>query len=289
MLFKMADDKKSSEPTVIFASASEPCCAAKNAKSKKYIAVGVIALLITVLVVIGALVGMKIYTDNNLEVVKYTLQANGVSQNVSVDNNNAITYHVSREGLEAWILQDFDKGIQVTKQIVGGSTQCYVTALNRSLATDASSIPDTTPNTDDATSDHVTYKILPDRIVDLSFLGKKASELCKNIPTYHAVPDCGNVDNSVKVENSSSAVGHRTKRTPAFCATCSGPGVVNCRCICGCCGIVCADYPTSGTVCTWYYNYGTNQWVCTFYYRRLYAIYTMAWPTCTYGGYRYLP
>ena len=39
---------------------------------------------------------------------QYSIQAKGVSQNVSVDNN-VVTYHVVKNDVEAWIVDDFDK------------------------------------------------------------------------------------------------------------------------------------------------------------------------------------
>lgn len=293
MLFNMSDDKKTTvEPTVIIASqpTSDENGAKKSRLTKKHVAVAVVALLVTGLVVTGALVGMKIYTDSNLEVIKYTLQANGMTQNVSVDNN-VVSYHVKKDDMEAWVVQDFDKNIQVTKRLADGRANCFVTALNRSLAPDASSIPDTTPDTSGSSTTTVAYAILPDQITDLSFLGKKASALCQNIPTYHAVPDCGKPDaNDVKIDNTTS-LDHRSKRTPSFCpapAPCNYP---YCQCICGCCSIWCADYSQGGTVCTWSGRRnpdGSITWVCTFYYRRLYALYIMSRP-CIYYGRQYIP
>jgi hypothetical protein len=54
-----------------------------------------------------------------------------------------------------------------------------------------------------APSASMLYKIIPNEIVDLSFLGKKSSALCQNIPTYHAVPDCGRMNEfKVPADNS---------------------------------------------------------------------------------------
>ena len=39
---------------------------------------------------------------------QYSIQANGVSQNVSVDKN-VVTYHVVKNNVEAWIVDDIDK------------------------------------------------------------------------------------------------------------------------------------------------------------------------------------
>jgi hypothetical protein len=47
----------------------------------------------------------------------------------------------------------------VSKVLVDGSTACYVSALNRSMATDASSIPDVAP---DAVSSFISRKGLID-------------------------------------------------------------------------------------------------------------------------------
>ena len=38
---------------------------------------------------------------------QYTLQANGVNQNVSTSENSVI-FHVTRSNVDAWIVQDFD-------------------------------------------------------------------------------------------------------------------------------------------------------------------------------------
>ena len=57
----------------------------------------------------------------------------------------------------------------------------------------------------DFPSTSVVYQVIPEPIPDISFLGKKASTMCQNIPTYHAVPDCGKaVDNYIasSVQNS---------------------------------------------------------------------------------------
>jgi hypothetical protein len=39
---------------------------------------------------------------------QYSIQAKGVSQNVSVDKN-VVSYHVVKNEVEAWIVDDFDK------------------------------------------------------------------------------------------------------------------------------------------------------------------------------------
>ncbi len=86
-----------------------------------------------------------------------------------------------------------------------------------------------------------------------------------------------------------TAVNQRSKRTPAFCTPpypCTQP---NCRCICGCCGIVCADFPKTSIVCTWYFNTLLQKWTCGFYFNELYYVTFLNPQTCQYNGVTYLP
>lgn len=288
MLVTMSDEKQStSEPTVVFTTSQMAGDMAKSVKSritKKHVLIAVISLLITGLVVTAVLVSIRMIADNNLEMLKYSIQAKGVSQNVSVDNN-VVSYHVVKDGVEAWIVDDFDKGLQVSKVLVDGKATCYVSALNRSMAQDASSIPSTTPaDASSAPSSSVIYQVMREPISDLSFLGKKASDMCQNIPTHHVVPDCGKSvdDKDIGLQNS-TAVDHRSKRTPAFCATCNR---YNCLCACGCCSRVCAWFAST----TYILRYSGGVWYCTYYYYTgyLYAIYGLQ-PTCSYSGRIYNP
>ena len=60
----------------------------------------------------------------------------------------------------------------------------------------------------------VIYKVVDQAISDISYLGKKASTMCKNIPTYHAIPDC-DVETSEPEEdgNSTLTTGNLVSRT----------------------------------------------------------------------------
>jgi hypothetical protein len=292
MLFKMSEDKtESAQPTVVFATpqatnngAMEAASTKKGRLTRKHLMIAGVALIITALIVTGVLVGIRIYMDAHLEELKYSLEYKGVSQNVTTDKN-IVTYHVVKDGVEAWVVQDFDKGIQVTKMLADNKAACYVTVLNRSLASDASSLPTTSPSVnDDTPSDSVLFTVVPDEITDISYLGSKASAMCKNIPTYHAVPDCGTANNDdVRVSNTTD-VGRR-KRTPRLCATCNRYA---CTCACGCCGMICGRL-ASTTYHVRYYCTSTGcTWICTFYFYEVYYRYSLK-PTCSYNGYSYNP
>lgn len=279
----MSDDKQSTiEPTVVIAASQISEGKQKSRLTKKHALIAVISLLITGLVVTAVLVSIRMISDNNLEVLKYTLNANGVSQNVSTSENSVI-YHVTRDNMKATIVQDFDNGLQVSKVLLDGTTTCYVTALNRSTATDPSSIPTTTPEAASGQSSmsQVIYKVLPDPIPDISFLGKKASAMCQNIPTYHAVPDCSQPAGSASALQNSTSVDHRSKRTPRFCAIYNNAY----QCACGCCGIVCGVFTSTNCVV----RFTGSSYTCTFYMSKLVAVYSIRPPPCIFGGYSYYP
>lgn len=262
---------------------SEP--AGKSLKSrltKKHVLIGVISLLVTGLVVTAVLVSVRMVMDNNLAVLKYSMNSNGVQQNVST-SENSVMYSVTKDNVQAWIVQDFDKGLQISKVLVDGQTTCYVTALNRSAATDPSSIPTTAPTVKDSSSPtHSIYKVLPDKIPEISFLGKRGSALCQNIPTYHAVPDCSQpakADSSM-LQGNSSAVGQRSKRSPAICAIYQGH-----YCYCGCCWMVCGSFRSYSYVCYYLNGY----WYCTYYMNYVTAYGWLGNSKCWYNGRYYLP
>lgn len=288
MTVTMSEDKKPvADPSFALAdnqvfqvAAMQPT---KSRFGKRNILIAVVCLLTTGLLVTAVLVGIRLFTDSNMEIAKYSLQANGVSQNVSVDNN-VVSYHVVKNGVEAWIVQDFDKELQVTKVLIDGHMSCYVTALNRTMASDASSVPDIAPHVDaSAPTGSMLYQVVQQQIADISFLGKKASTMCQNIPTYHAIPDCGKSagdPSGLMVHNATSA-DHRSKRTPRFCATCNLP---NCECACGCCGVVCGIFASN--TCIYYYSGGT--WWCTYYMNKFYGAISLR-PSCAYNGTTYWP
>jgi len=271
MFLKMSDEKQSTtEPTVIITPSQVSEGKPKSRLTKKHVLVAVVSLVIAGLVLTAVLVGIRLYTDHDLEILKYTLQANGISQNVSVDNN-VVIIHVQKDGADTWILQDFDREIQVAKVLNEGKASCYVTVLNRSVAIDAASVPDTAPTMNDhSPSQGVRYQIVPQRIADISYLGKKASSLCQNIPTYHATPDCGQV--TANTTGLATTNDQRSKRQTYYYMPCTWnnaycPGTtIPTTCYAGCCYLICGTFNTIPGC----FRYVANgQWVCSCYYRTL--------------------
>lgn len=199
-----------------------------------------------------------------------------VTQDVSADANaNIVQYHVLKDDVEAWILQDFDKDIQVTKLLTDSSVGCYVTQLNRSAAVDPKAIPSTTPKTDSKTpSMQLVYKVSERPISDISFLGRRPNELCKNIPTFWMEPYC---DDGSHTSQPNTTSPDRRKRS-TFCATCGGY-----YCACGCCGLVCGRFASN----TYHWYYSNGYYVCVYQMYYVSCNYSLRPYPCKYNGVSY--
>jgi hypothetical protein len=204
MLVKMSDDKNSSkvEPTIIVTPAqvsgeSNGNAVKKGRLTKKHVLIAVICLLITGLLVTGALVGIKLYTDNSLDIVKYQMSFkdkdnSNATQTVSVgDGDNTVIYHVTnKDGGDITVVNDFNRNIQVAKIESGQGASCYASVLNRSMAMEPNAIKTTAPSFANETAETVVYKPMADAITDIAFLGPRVNKMCSNVPTYWASPEC---------------------------------------------------------------------------------------------------
>lgn len=272
MKVTMSSDEKQStaEPTFVITAPTQAAEPMKSSKlTKKNILIGVICLVIAVLVLIAVLVGIKLVKDSDTAMLKYSLSMkdsknNDVQQNVSVDAN-VVVYHVVKEGQDVWIVDDFDKNVQVMKVTAADSTvACYVTALNRSEATDPKSIPSSAPTTNDKTpSKQLVYIVDDNPISDISFLGKRVTNLCQNIPTYWLKPHCN--DGTTGNMTTSGSDSGRTKRS-TYVGTCTDAWGTQ-PCYCGCCNVMCGSFASS----TFYYSFYDGYYHCT------YLMYHVCW------------
>jgi hypothetical protein len=259
---KMAEDK--AQPTFVITAPQDEQPKKTSRLTRKHILIAGVSLIIAVLVVVAVLVGIRLYSDHELAALKlqYSMTMKDkdnqdVKQNVSADANaNIVQYDIEKDGVKATILQDFDKGIQTSRVESESGVACYLTALNRSNAQEPSKIPTTSPTTDDNTpSRQLVYKVDSKPISDLSFLGKRASTLCANVPTHWMVPSCDG-DESGLTNSTTSPATHDIKKRATVCATCGGY-----YCVCGCCWAVCGSFASS--TYTWYYSNGV--YYCTYY------------------------
>jgi hypothetical protein len=285
---KMAEEK--AQPTFVLVASQDEQPKKTSRLTKKHILIAVVSLIIAVLVVVAVLVGIRIYTDHELEELKlqYSMTMKDknnqdVKQNVSADvNANIVQHDIQKDGVKATILQDFDKAIQTSRVETESGVACYLTALNRSHAQEPSKIPTTAPTPNDKTpSMQLVYKVDNRPISDISFLGRRASTLCANVPTYWMVPNCEGAEdglsNSTKT-TPANAVTHSIKKRSTVCATCKGY-----YCVCGCCNAICGSFASS--TYTWYYSNGV--YYCTYYMYSVSCRVDLSSDNCYVDGVRY--
>jgi hypothetical protein len=240
---KMTEEK--AQPTFIIAAPQDEQPKKTSRLTRKHILIAGVSLIIAVLVVVAVLVGIHLYTDHELEALKLKFSMTmkdkdnqDVSQNVSADANaNIVQYDIQKDGVKATILQDFDKGIQISRVETESGVTCFLAALNRSNAQEPSKIPTTAPTPDDHTpSTQLIYTVDNRPISDLSFLGKRASTLCANVPTHWVVPNCEG-DETGLTNSTAAPATHNVKKRATICDTCGGY-----TCVCGCCNAICGSF-----------------------------------------------
>jgi hypothetical protein len=192
----MSDDKKTEDitPNVVFTE-TEP--AAPPRKTKKYVIIAVSVVLAVGIILAAILVGMYMFTQAQKDIIQYTMHLGSNKQDVTSDpNENIVQYHVSTANQDAWIINDFNKDLQLTKIVKDGQTNCYLTALNRTRELDPSQI--TGPDSKDPTeAASLMYQTSDTPIVDTSFLGKTASAACKGVSVYWLYPHCNKENQNV--------------------------------------------------------------------------------------------
>ena len=207
---------------IITAAAERDDASKKSSVTKRHVLYAVSAVIVIAIILVAILVGVHMFTVSQKEITKFALQFKGrnnedINQEVQSDpNDNVVQYHVTKEGQDAYIVNDFNRGMQITKITENGKSTCYVTALNRSAVEDPSVITGSS-NVTMEKADY-TYTILDDPVADRSFLTKKAMDLCKDVPLHWIVKRCD-------AENEADVKGQRVKR-----ATCCRYRLRSCVC-----------------------------------------------------------
>jgi hypothetical protein len=289
---KMADEK--TQPTYVIATPQDDQPKKSSRLTRKHILIGSVSLVIIALIVVAVLVGIRIYSDHELESLKlqYSMTMKdknnqNVNQNVSADvNANIVQYDIEKDGVKATILHDFDKGIQISRVEGESGVACYLAALNRSNAQEPTKLPTTAPTPDENTPSRQLVYIVDDKpIKDLSFLGRRASTLCANVPTHWMVPSCQG-DEKGHTNSTSVDENHSVQKRATVCAYCRPyPYYYTYTCVCGCCWRVCGVFTSS--LVPWYYVNGV--YYCTYYmsYYSSACSYFLGQPYCLYGGRSY--
>jgi len=194
----MSEEKATTEPTIIFSQNEvlSPVVPPKSRPYRKYVIAAVIGVVVAAIVLTAILVGMYLFTEGQKDILKFSYTRDGnVKEEVTSDpNTNIVQYHVTDPAYEMWVVNDFNRDIQVMKIKAESGTNCYVAPLNRTMATDPSKVSapsniKATLKTQNATYT-VKYSVSNSPIPDTSFLSKAAKDTCQGISAYWVYPSC---------------------------------------------------------------------------------------------------
>lgn len=215
----------------------------RNGITKKHVMIGGGVIVLTGLIIGGILGGMYIFAQAQKDIVRFSLDFKSssdggkVNQDVESDPNaNVVMYHVTKDGKNVVIVNDFNRDMQVVKMVTESGTNCYVSALNRTAAVDPSQInaPGSTQMEDTKKSMSTIYTMSSSPISDRSFLPKKAQEMCKGVSVYWVYRGCsGQANNNPGMNN--TELDTRQRR-----AIYSAGYYGSYPCLNGCCYTVCA-------------------------------------------------
>lgn len=216
---KMPEEGLPQGPTYIVTSESSE--KTKNGKQKKYIIISVAGLLVVGMIIAAVLISMHMFTQAQKDIVKFSFQFKGskdndVNQEVTADpNDNVVMFHVTQEGQDAYIVNDFNKGMQFIKLTVDSQTSCFVTPLNMSEALSPSQIKDadSMKNADGKKKAEAPFQIASEPVVDRSFLTKKAADMCKGVTLYWVHKKCLDSKQELPSNNSTNIGNSDTGRT----------------------------------------------------------------------------
>jgi len=253
---------------------------------KKYVLIGVGLVILAGLIIAGILIGMHIYAQAQKDIVKFSLEfkSGADGQNVKQDvvsdpNDNVVQYHVTKDGKDVYIVNDFNRDMQVVKMETAYGTNCFISALNRSAAVDPSNIDMLQTRSNDKSSTEV-FSVSTSPITDRSFLPKKAQAMCQGVSVYWAYRGCKDQKMDSLLLNNTNT-NDRNRRTVYYAGTYYGLPCLN-----DCCWTLCAcqvQITETATGCQFYYWTGCCGSVSQPYCNNAY-MYKQATPgrTCTY-------
>jgi len=202
----------------------------KKGIQKKHVLIVIGMIILAGLIIAGILVGMYIFAEAQKEIVKFSLNfkstADGqdVKQDVESDpNDNSVTYHISKDGKDVQIVDDFNRDIQVVRMETTYGINCYISALNRSDAMDPSQITGPEKSSDSANAGSIMFTMSTSPISDRSFLPKKALEMCKSVSVYWAYRSC------ISQYQDNSVSNDRQRRAASQCKIGCGLKVCSCH------------------------------------------------------------
>lgn len=259
--FQKFSDEKIPEPVdmphVVIAQVGSSAPKASN--TRKYAIIAVSIIIAALIILAAILIGVHMITKAEKKRITYTLNFDKhTKQDVASDpNTNIVQYTIQNAIQKSWVVNDFNRDIQVVKIQTATQANCYVSALNRTRARDPTQI--TGPETTEITkASALTYMTSGIPISDTSFLTQAARDICQGISTYWLYPKCSDAS-SLPAPTTASPV----TETPMNMSGDNSPWFVywsypynanaTVTCVTGCCKTVCAcsmDY-------YWYYSAGS--------------------------------
>jgi len=217
--------------------------ASRKGIQKKHVLIGCGLLLLAGLIIAGILIGMHIYAEQQKEIVKITLEfkstsdGKNVKQDVTSDpNDNSVMYHTVKDGKDIYIVNDFNRDLQIVKFEFENHINCFVAPLNRTAAQNPADVPlldkDAQPN-DKSKSESMVFVVSDNPVSDRSFLPKKAVDMCKDVSVYWAFRTCNGKDVEAPKTNTTGV--DRTRRS-VYSAGYYGSW----PCLNGCCWTYCS-------------------------------------------------
>jgi len=254
-MFEEGDKSAIVETPAYIVTSGEP---GKQGIQKKHVLIVVGLVLLAGLIIAGILIGMHIFAQAQKDIIKFSLEfksttdGQNVKQDVESDpNDNVVMYHVVKDGKDVYIVNDFNRDMQVVKMEMGYTTNCFISALNRSAAVDPSNINGLQTGSNDKTSTEI-FSVSSSPISDRSFLPKKALAMCSGVSVYWAYRGCKNQRTDTSALNNTDANGNdRNRRAVYYAGTYQGMPCLN-----GCCYTLCAcqvQVTETATGCQFYY------------------------------------
>jgi hypothetical protein len=173
----------------------------KSTKTKKRLIAAVSCIVVTVIIVVAVLIGVKFFLDSTNDIVKRTLEfktneGQKLNQNMtSYASENVVEYHRLDNDYEVWVIEDYNRDIKVMKTRTRNGQLCFVTPLNES-ENSAEALRNVTSPTGPVPTVNSHYTMSQRPIKDKSVLGPNGAELCSSDDVYWITPQCDDNNNS---------------------------------------------------------------------------------------------
>lgn len=173
--------------------------AVRRSKQRKCVIAAATCVVLCCLIVIGVLVGIKLYWLMTSDITKYTLQFNDgkrqIDENITRSvKENFVEFHVvdpDDENVQYWVLQDFNRYLQVMKYQSHRDAACFILPLNISRAYPMNSKANnktSCSNNDGSKRVTLYFEMSTYPIKETSILGSRGTDLCADLSAFWVFP-----------------------------------------------------------------------------------------------------